>query len=81
QFASSLRLSNKIYAEEVADEVEMESEKTDDDSDEEGDVTEMEQENTNPMELLGEMTCKLSKSQERELRKLRKMDYSWISAF
>lgn len=73
--------SSSSSAEEVAEEVDMESEKTDDDSDEEGDVTEMEQEDTNPMELLGEMQCKLSKSQERELRKLRKMDYSWISAF
>lgn len=67
-------------AEEVADEVEMESEKAEDDSDEE-DVTAMEQEDTSHMELLGEMTCKLSKSQEKELRKIRKMDYSWISAF
>lgn len=66
-------------AEEVADEVEMESEKADDDSDEE-DVTAMEQEDTSHMELLGETTCKLSKSQEKELRKIRKMDYSWISA-
>uniref|UniRef100_A0A8V5FWD5 WD repeat-containing protein 75 second beta-propeller domain-containing protein n=1 Tax=Melopsittacus undulatus TaxID=13146 RepID=A0A8V5FWD5_MELUD len=81
-FINSLLISKENKsAEEVADEVEMESEKTDDDLDEEGDVTEMEQEDTNPMELLGEMTCKLSKSQERELRKLRKMDYSWISAF
>jgi len=59
----------------------MESENTEDDSDEERNVTEMEQDDTSPMELLGEMSCKLSKSQERELRKLRKMDYSWISAF
>ncbi|XP_061313586.1 WD repeat-containing protein 75 [Pezoporus flaviventris] len=81
-FISSLLISKENKsAEEVADEVEMESEKTDDDLYEEGDVTEMEQEDTNPMELLGEMTCKLSKSQERELRKLRKMDYSWLSAF
>lgn len=73
--------SSSYSAEEVADEVEMESEKTEDDSDEERDVTETEQEDTSPMELLGEMTCKLSKSQEKELRKIRKMDYSWISAF
>lgn len=58
----------------------MESEKAEDDSDEE-DVTAMEQEDTSHMELLGEMPCKLSKSQEKELRKIRKMDYSWISAF
>lgn len=59
----------------------MESENTEDDSDEERGVTEMEQEDTSAMELLGEMTCKLSKSQEKELRKIRKMDYSWLSAF
>uniref|UniRef100_A0A8C8EG05 WD repeat domain 75 n=1 Tax=Otus sunia TaxID=257818 RepID=A0A8C8EG05_9STRI len=81
-FINSLLISKENpSAEEVADEVEMESEKTEADSDEERDVTEMEQEDTSPVELLGEITCKLSKSQEKELRKLRKMDYSWISAF
>ncbi|XP_050196006.1 WD repeat-containing protein 75 [Myiozetetes cayanensis] len=81
-FINSLLISKENKsAEEVADEVEMESEKTEDDSDEERDVTEMEQEDTSHMELLGEVTCKLSKSQEKELRKIRKMDYSWISAF
>ncbi|RMC18385.1 hypothetical protein DUI87_04271 [Hirundo rustica rustica] len=80
-FINSLLISKENKsAGEVADEVEMESEKAEDDSDEE-DVTAMEQEDTSPMELLGEMTCKLSKSQEKELRKIRKMDYSWISAF
>ncbi|NXI72278.1 WDR75 protein, partial [Anseranas semipalmata] len=81
-FINSLLISKeKKSAEEVADEVEMESEKAEDDSDEEKDVTEMEQEDIKPMELLGEITCKLSKSEEKELRKIRKMDYSWISAF
>ncbi|NXY83150.1 WDR75 protein, partial [Alcedo cyanopectus] len=81
-FINSLLISkeNKSAAE-VADEVEMESEKTEDDSDEERDIAEMEQDDTSPLELLGEMTCKLSKSQEKELRKIRRMDYSWISAF
>ncbi|KAF4799580.1 WD repeat domain 75 [Turdus rufiventris] len=79
-FINSLLISKENKsAEEVADEVEMESEKAEDDSDEE-DVTAMEQEDTSHMELLGETTCKLSKSQEKELRKIRKMDYSWISA-
>ncbi|NXD36972.1 WDR75 protein, partial [Copsychus sechellarum] len=79
-FINSLLISKENKsAEEVADEVEMESEKAEDDSDEE-DVTAMEQEDTGHMELLGEMTCKLSKSQEKELRKIRKMDYSWLSA-
>ncbi|NXK46566.1 WDR75 protein, partial [Chauna torquata] len=81
-FINSLLISKeKKSAEEVADEVEMESEKAEDDSDEEKDVTEMEQEDIKPMELVGEITHKLSKSEEKELRKIRKMDYSWISAF
>ncbi|NXQ27414.1 WDR75 protein, partial [Alaudala cheleensis] len=80
-FINSLLISKENKsAEEVADEVEMESEKAEDDSDEE-DGTAMEQEDTSHLELLGEVTCKLSKSQEKELRKIRKMDYSWISAF
>uniref|UniRef100_A0A8C5X7Y9 WD repeat domain 75 n=1 Tax=Malurus cyaneus samueli TaxID=2593467 RepID=A0A8C5X7Y9_9PASS len=80
-FINSLLISKENKsAEEIADEVEVESEKAEDDSDEE-DVTEMEQEDTSHTELLGEMTCKLSKSQEKELRKIRKTDYSWISAF
>ncbi|XP_056351738.1 WD repeat-containing protein 75 [Oenanthe melanoleuca] len=79
-FINSLLISKRNKsAEEVADEVEMESEKAEDDSDEE-DVTAMEQEDTSHTELLGEMTRKLSKSQEKELRKIRKMDYSWLSA-
>uniref|UniRef100_A0A8B9EDH3 WD repeat domain 75 n=1 Tax=Anser cygnoides TaxID=8845 RepID=A0A8B9EDH3_ANSCY len=81
-FINSLLISKeKKSAEEVADEVEMESEDAEEDSDEEKDITEMEQENIKPMDLLGEITCKLSKAEEKELRKVRKMDYSWISAF
>uniref|UniRef100_A0A8B9CSN6 WD repeat domain 75 n=1 Tax=Anser brachyrhynchus TaxID=132585 RepID=A0A8B9CSN6_9AVES len=81
-FINSLLISKeKKSAEEVADEVEMESEEAEEDSDEEKDITEMEQENIKPMDLLGEITCKLSKAEEKELRKVRKMDYSWISAF
>ncbi|NXP81997.1 WDR75 protein, partial [Ramphastos sulfuratus] len=81
-FINSLLISKENKsAEEAADEVEMESEQAEDDSDEEGDVTEMEQDDPSPVELLGELPCKLSKSQERELRKIRKMDYSWIAAF
>ncbi|NWR84589.1 WDR75 protein, partial [Furnarius figulus] len=81
-FINSLLISKENKsAEEVADEVEMESEKTEDDSDEERGVTEMEQEDTSHVELLGEISCKLSKSQEKELRKIRRVDYSWISAF
>ncbi|POI28387.1 hypothetical protein CIB84_007863, partial [Bambusicola thoracicus] len=68
-------------AEEAPDEVEMESEEAEDDSDEENTVTEMKQEDKMPMESLGETTHKLSKSEEKELRKIRKVDYSWISVF
>lgn len=64
---------------EVADEVEMESEKAEDESDEDIDHTAIE-EDPKLTELWGEMTPKLSKSQEKELRKIRKTDYSWISA-
>ncbi|XP_062434388.1 WD repeat-containing protein 75 isoform X2 [Rhea pennata] len=81
-FINSLLTSKENKsAEEVADEVEMESEEAEDDSDEERDITEMEEESLRPMDLLGETICKLSKSQEKELRKIRKMDYSWISSF
>ncbi|XP_054236967.1 WD repeat-containing protein 75 [Indicator indicator] len=82
-FINSLLISkeNKSAEEVVADEVEMENEQAEDDSEEERDVAEMEQDDPSPVESLGELPCKLSKSQERELRKIRKMDYSWIAAF
>lgn len=68
-------------AEEAPAEVEMESEEAEDDSDEETAATEMKQDETMPMESLGETTHKLSKSEEKELRKIRKTDFSWISVF
>ncbi|NXH22530.1 WDR75 protein, partial [Bucco capensis] len=81
-FINSLLISKENKsAEEVAEEVEMASEKSETESDEERDGTEMDQEDTSPVEFLGEMTCKLSKSQEKELRRIRKMDYSWVAAF
>uniref|UniRef100_A0A8B9S673 WD repeat domain 75 n=1 Tax=Apteryx owenii TaxID=8824 RepID=A0A8B9S673_APTOW len=81
-FINSLLTSKESKsAEEIADEVEMESEEAEDDSDEERDIIEMEQDDLRPMDFLGETTCRLSKSQEKELRKIRKMDYSWISSF
>jgi len=67
--------------EETPDEVEMESEEAEDDSDEENSVTEMKQDDKMPLESLGETTHRLSKSEEKELRKIRKVDYSWISVF
>lgn len=59
----------------------MESEEAEDDSDEENSVTEMKQDDKMPLESLGETTHRLSKSEEKELRKIRKVDYSWISVF
>ncbi|XP_067405145.1 WD repeat-containing protein 75 isoform X2 [Emydura macquarii macquarii] len=79
-FINSMLISKENKsAEEVAGEVEMDSEKAEDESDEDVEFTEMEPD-TNPTEILGETTPKLSKSQEKELRKIRRMDYSWITA-
>ncbi|NWI99625.1 WDR75 protein, partial [Crypturellus undulatus] len=81
-FINSLLTSKENKsAEEVADEVEMESKDSEDDSDEERNIAEIEQDDQTPVDFWGETTCKLSKSEERELRKIRKMDYSWISSF
>ncbi|XP_015723319.1 WD repeat-containing protein 75 [Coturnix japonica] len=81
-FINSLLISKENKSAEGApEEVEMESEEAEDDSDDEDAVTEMQQEEAMPMESLGETTHKLSKSEEKELRKIRKMDFSWISVF
>ena len=81
-FINSLLVSKENKStEETPDEVEMESEEAEDDSDEENSVTEMKQEDKMPLESLGETTHRLSKSEEKELRKIRKVDYSWISVF
>uniref|UniRef100_A0A669QIP0 WD repeat domain 75 n=1 Tax=Phasianus colchicus TaxID=9054 RepID=A0A669QIP0_PHACC len=81
-FINSLLVSKENKSvEEAPAEVEMESEGAEDDSDEENTVTEMKQEDIMPTESLGETTHKLSKSEEKELRKIRKTDYSWISVF
>uniref|UniRef100_A0A8C3T739 WD repeat domain 75 n=1 Tax=Chelydra serpentina TaxID=8475 RepID=A0A8C3T739_CHESE len=78
-FINSMLISkeNKSAGEVV--EVEMDSEKAEDESDEDLDLTEMEQD-MNPTEFLDEITqTKLSKSQEKQLRKIRRMDYSWVA--
>uniref|UniRef100_A0A8C7EHI1 Uncharacterized protein n=2 Tax=Nothoprocta perdicaria TaxID=30464 RepID=A0A8C7EHI1_NOTPE len=81
-FINSLLTSKEDKsAQEVADEVEMESKDSEDESDEERDIAEVEQADQIPMDFWGETTCKLSKAEERELRKIRKMDYSWLSSF
>lgn len=57
----------------------MEEEKESDDSDEENDFTEKVQDTDNT-DLGEDIIHQLSKSEEKELRKFRKVDYSWITA-
>lgn len=65
--------------EEILEDVDMEEEKeSGDDSDEEHDFTENTQD-TNDTELGEDIIHQLSKSEEKELRKFRKVDYSWIT--
>uniref|UniRef100_A0A8C9Q9T0 WD repeat domain 75 n=1 Tax=Spermophilus dauricus TaxID=99837 RepID=A0A8C9Q9T0_SPEDA len=79
-FINSLLLSKETKsAEEIPDDVDMEEEKESDDSDEENDFTEKAQV-TNDPRLEEDIIHQLSKSEEKELRKLRKVDYSWIAA-
>lgn len=66
-------------AEEVPDDVDMEENKDSDDSDEENDVTEKAQE-THNTDLTDDVIHQLSKYEEKELRKFRKVDYSWLAA-
>ncbi|ELW66605.1 WD repeat-containing protein 75 [Tupaia chinensis] len=79
-FINSLLLSEETKSpEEIPDDVEMEEEKESDDSDEENAFTEKTQE-TNSTDLGEDIRHQLSKSEEKELRKFRKVDYSWIAA-
>ena len=64
----------------VRDDVDMEEEKESDDSDEENNFTEKIQEDTNNTDLEEDIIHQLSKSEEKELKKFRKVDYSWIAA-
>lgn len=57
----------------------MEEEKESNDSDEENDFTEKVQDTYNT-DLGEDIKHQLSKSEEKELRKFRKVDYSWITA-
>lgn len=57
----------------------MEEEKESDDSDEENNYTENVQD-TNNTNLGEDIIHQLSKSEEKKLRKFRKVDYSWITA-
>lgn len=65
--------------EEVPDDVDMEENKDSDDSDEENYVTEKAQE-THNTDLRDDVIHQLSKYEEKELRKFRKVDYSWLAA-
>lgn len=65
--------------EEILEDVDMEEEKeSGDDSDEEHDFTENTQD-ANDTDLGEDIIHQLSKSEEKELRKFRKVDYSWIT--
>ncbi|EDL99125.1 WD repeat domain 75, isoform CRA_b [Rattus norvegicus] len=57
----------------------MEGNEESDDSDEEYDLTEKAKETSNP-DLGEDAIHQLSKSEEKELRKFRKVDYSWLTA-
>ncbi|XP_032493199.1 WD repeat-containing protein 75 isoform X1 [Phocoena sinus] len=79
-FVNSLLLSKETKsAEEIPDDVSMEEEKESVDSDEENNFTE-EVQDTNNTDLGKDIIHQLSKSEEKELRKFRKVDYSWITA-
>ena len=65
-------------SEEISEDVDMEEGKESDDSDEENDFTEKIQD-TNNTDLGEDLLHQLSKSEEKELRKFRKVDYSWIT--
>ncbi|XP_062972345.1 WD repeat-containing protein 75 isoform X1 [Elgaria multicarinata webbii] len=80
-FVNSLLVSKTSKSTgEVSDEVEMESDNAENESEEEVDLTEVHPEASEATECLGDIIPKLSKAQERELRKIRKLDYSWASA-
>lgn len=57
----------------------MEESKESDDSDEENDLPEKAQE-THNTDLRDDVIHQLSKYEEKELRKFRKVDYSWLAA-
>ncbi|XP_015280396.1 PREDICTED: WD repeat-containing protein 75 [Gekko japonicus] len=81
-FINSLLVSkaNNSSADEPPDEVEMESDRGESDSEEEGALSDVHGQVPEATESLGDVAPKLSKAQEKELRKLRKLDYSWASA-
>ncbi|XP_053128663.1 WD repeat-containing protein 75 isoform X2 [Hemicordylus capensis] len=81
-FINSLLVSKtNSSAGDVANEVEMESDMEDNESDEEVEVAEVHHQAPQAAaESLEDMTPTLSKAQEKELRRLRRMDYSWAAS-
>ncbi|KAL8183741.1 UNVERIFIED_CONTAM: WD repeat-containing protein 75 [Gekko kuhli] len=81
-FINSLLVSkvNNSSADELPDEVDMESASGESEPEEEGAVSDVHGRVPEATESLGDVTPKLTKAQEKELRKLRKLDYSWVSA-
>lgn len=63
---------------EVADDAEMESGSGDVESDEEAEAAEVHSQAPKATELLSDVAPKLTKTQEKELNKIRNQDYSWI---
>ncbi|KAK2497646.1 hypothetical protein MC885_021137 [Smutsia gigantea] len=79
-FINSLLLSKETKsAEEIPDDTDMDEAKESDDTDEDNDFTERVQD-TNNTDLEEDIIHQSSKSEEKELRKFRKVDYSWITA-
>ncbi|XP_056610675.1 WD repeat-containing protein 75 [Triplophysa dalaica] len=78
-FVTSLLISNTGVREEMdSSEQEMDSEKEEEDSEEEIEACDSQQE-LRAQGSVDEVTPKLSKAQEKELRKVRKTDFSWMT--
>ncbi|XP_053554576.1 WD repeat-containing protein 75 [Bombina bombina] len=78
-FVNSLLISKQApSSEENVQDEEMESEKSETDSEEEIESTEVQEESIHT--AFSDEIFKLPKSQEKELRRIRKTDYSWLSA-
>ncbi|XP_048050325.1 WD repeat-containing protein 75 [Megalobrama amblycephala] len=77
-FVSSLLISNTEGEERESSEQEMDSEKEEEDSEGEMETRDSQQE-LRAQGSVDEVTLKLSKAQERELKKVRKTDFSWMA--
>ncbi|KAK3568723.1 hypothetical protein QTP86_013868 [Hemibagrus guttatus] len=79
-FVKSLLISNGSSIEKEPLEQEIESEKEEDESDEEMNTSDRQQEIRSLGSIL-EPNLQLSKEEERELRSVRKTDFSWVSSY